>query len=288
MALAADRSRDLASPVAPSIAAGRFRRHARSMAIGLGAVALLLLVWWLAVLVFQPPPFILPRPGAVLATLVSDWSFLAGQARVTAAEMVLGLLVGAGLGIATALLLSLSSVAERLARPVLIISQALPVFAIAPLLVLWFGFGMASKVVMAALIIYFPVASAFLDGLRRTDPGLLDLARLNGARPLQTLRIIRVPAALPALASGLRVAATIAPIGAVVGEWVGASAGLGFVMLQANARMQTDQMFAALALLAALAIALRLVADGLIARLVPWDTADGGPDGEPHSLHTAP
>ena len=129
--------------------------------------------------------------------------------------------------------------------PLLVVSQALPVFALAPLLVLWLGYGMASKVAMAVLIIFFPVTAAFLDGLRRTEPGWLELARTMDARPLAILAQIRVPAALPALASGLRVAAAVAPIGAVIGEWVGSSAGLGYLMLHANARMQVDLMFAA-------------------------------------------
>ena len=123
--------------------------------------------------------------------------------------------------------------------PLLVVSQAL-LFALAQLLVLWLGYGMASKVAMAVLIIYFPVTAAFLDGLRRTEPGWVELARTMDASGRAILAQVRVPAALPALASGLRVAAAVAPIGAVVGEWVGSSAGLGYLMLHANARMQVD------------------------------------------------
>jgi putative hydroxymethylpyrimidine transport system permease protein len=144
------------------------------------------------------------------------------------------------------------------------------VFALAPLLVLWLGYGLGSKVAMATLIIYFPVASAFLDGLRRTEPGWLDQARVMNAGRLATLWHLRLPAALPALASGLRVAAAVAPIGAVVGEWVGSSAGLGYLMLHANARMQIDVMFAALALLAVFSVALYRLVDTAMRRLVSW------------------
>ena len=154
----------------------------------------------------------------------------------------------------------------------MVVSQALPVFAIAPLLVLWFGFGLSSKIVMASLIIFFPVTSAFYDGLRRTDPDLLDYAKLVRATPWQTLMLIRVPAALPALGSGLRVAAVFAPIGAIVGEWVGSSQGLGFVMLQANARAQADVVFAALALLAAMALLLRTIVDKATRAMTPWQS----------------
>ena len=160
--------------------------------------------------------------------------------------------------------------ARRWLLPVVVVSQAIPVFALAPLLVLWLGYGMASKVAMAVLIIYFPVTAAFFDGLRRTDPGWLDLARTMGAGRWAILCRIRLPAALPALASGLRVAAAVAPIGAVIGEWVGASAGLGYLMLHANARVQIDVMFAALVTLAAIGVALYFAVDAGLRRLVPW------------------
>ena len=154
--------------------------------------------------------------------------------------------------------------------PLMVVSQALPVFAIAPLLVLWFGFGLASKIVMATIAIFFPVASAYNDGLARTDRNLLDLARLYGASHVQQVALLRVPAALPALITGIRLAAVYAPIGALIGEWVGASSGLGYAMLQANARSQTAVMFACLFLLAAMSVLLRAVVDFLTRDLTPW------------------
>jgi putative hydroxymethylpyrimidine transport system permease protein len=129
---------------------------------------------------------------------------------------------------------------------------------------------MGSKIVMATLIIFFPVASAFYDGLRRTDPGWLDLARTMGGSSRAVLWHVRVPAALPALASGLRVAVAVAPIGAVVGEWVGSSAGLGYLMLHANARMQVDLLFAGLATLGALAVAFYYAVDRALRLAIPW------------------
>lgn len=230
----------------------------------------LLLIWEAVVRVFALPPFILPPPLKVAAAFEARGLYLMTNTLVTLSEIVLGFVIGSLAGIATALSMSLMPVARRLILPVVIVTQALPVFAIAPLLVLWFGYGMASKIVMATLIIYFPVASAYYDGLSRTDAGLLDLALLNRAGRLQTLVHFRMPAALPNLLSGLKVAAAVAPIGAVVGEWVGSSAGLGFVMLQANARLQSDVLFAALFCLAAMAVALRLGVDAVARRLAPW------------------
>jgi putative hydroxymethylpyrimidine transport system permease protein len=133
---------------------------------------------------------------------------------------------------------------------------------------------MGSKIIMASIIIFFPVASTFADGLRRTDQEILDAVALTPATHWQALRYIRLPLAMPALASGLRIAAPLAPLGAVVGEWVGASAGLGFVMVQANARMQTDTVFAAMALLAALSLILRGIVDRLAPLLTPWEAYD--------------
>ena len=145
------------------------------------------------------------------------------HALFTVTEILGGLALGVVLGAATALTLSYFRPARRWLMPVLVFSQAIPVFALAPLLVLWMGYGMASKIAMATLIIFFPVTSAFFDGLRRTEPGWLDLAQTMGGSRWSTLLHIRLPAALPAFASGLRVATAVAPIGAVVGEWVGAS-----------------------------------------------------------------
>lgn len=238
------------------------------------ALALFLLIWQGVVMLAGLEAWILPSPLQVLAVLAARHAVLMEHAAVTVTEILLGMVAGSMLGIASALLLAAWRPAERWLLPVLVASQAVPVFALAPLLVLWFGYGMPSKVAMASLIIYFPVASAFLDGLRRTDPGWVDLARTMGASPLAILLRIRVPAALPALASGLKVAAAVAPIGAVIGEWVGSSAGLGYLMLQANARMQTSLMFAALATLAVLAVTLHATVELLARRLLPWQSDD--------------
>jgi putative hydroxymethylpyrimidine transport system permease protein len=237
---------------------------------GLIAAVGLVLAWQGFVWMTDVPPFLLPAPWRVAQALAARWDSIAGHALVTGTEMLAGLALGAALGAAMALTLAAWRGGRRWLLPLLLVSQAIPVFAIAPLLTLWFGFGMASKVVMATLIIFFPVATAFYDGLRRTEPGLLDLARTMDATGTAVLWRIRVPAALPALASGLRVAAAVAPIGAVVGEWVGASAGLGYLMLHANGRSQTDVMFAALLVLALMALALWFTVDRLLRRAIPW------------------
>ena len=230
----------------------------------------LLALWEALVRALEIPAFILPPPSRVAVALVANAELLARNAGVTALEILLGLILGTAMGCASGLTLVRFGAARRLLLPVLIASQAVPVFALAPLLVLWLGYGLASKIAMAALVIYFPVASAFYDGLRRTEPGWLELAQTMQARPMAVLLQIRLPAALPALGSGLRVAAAVAPIGAVIGEWVGASAGLGYLMTLSLARAQTDLAFAALTILAVLGLALFYAVDFGLRRLIPW------------------
>ncbi len=233
--------------------------------------ALVLVASWQAIVIaFAPPRYILPAPLEVAAAFRRQPLYLLDNALVTLAEIAAGFAAGMAAGIATALAIAAFPRLGRAVWPIVLVLQAFPVFVIAPLLVLWFGFGMTSKVVMTTLIIFFPVASAFADGLRRTPHEIVDAAALTPASHRQTLFLLRVPLALPALISGLRVAAPLAPLGAVIGEWVGASAGLGFVMVQANARMQTDTMFAAMAVIAVLALALRRAVDLLAPLLTPW------------------
>lgn len=227
-------------------------------------------VWQLIVWATGVPHYILPGPVRVWQAFVFDFWLIMDNAQITIAEVLIGLLIGSALGIGTALHLMVSARARRFMLPVMVFSQAVPVFALAPILTLWLGYGMGSKIVMAILIIYFPVASNFFDGLRRTDPGLLDLAKTMGATDKQTLFRLRLPAALPSLGSGLRLAAVYAPIGAVIGEWVGASKGLGYLMLLANGRAKIDLMFASLFVLALFTVALHALVERLSKRMTDW------------------
>ena len=230
----------------------------------------LLLGWWALARFAAIPAYLLPDPLSVATALWTQRTLLFWSTLTTLTETVLGLLIGTLLGLLCALAMVFSAGIRRWLMPVLLLSQAVPVFALAPLLVLWFGFGIASKVVMAVLVIFFPVAASLADGLARTETGWLELARTMGASKASLLLHVRLPAALPAFASGLRVATAVAPIGAVIGEWVGAASGLGYVMLNANARIQTDLMFAALAVLATMTVLLWTLVDRLLRRLLFW------------------
>ena len=230
----------------------------------------LILLWQLAVYLLKLPPYILPTPLQTFAALYSNIQLIAQESVFTITETLLGLLLGTLFGCSLALSMVLFRPLKYWLLPILIISQALPTFAIAPLLVIWFGYGMASKIITIMLMLFFPVASAFFDGLRRTDPNWLDLATIMHASPWRVLWHIKIPAALPSFASGLRVATAAAPIGAIIGEWVGASHGLGFLMLNANARMQIDLMFATLLVIIIFGLILYFCIDKLLKHFIYW------------------
>jgi putative hydroxymethylpyrimidine transport system permease protein len=230
----------------------------------------LLLLWQGIVWLFKLPPYILPSPILVFKTWYLQSGLIWQQTKPTLLETLLGLVFGSLSGMCAALLLISFKPARLWLLPVLVISQAIPTFAIAPLLVVWFGYGLASKVITAMIMIFFPVSTAFYDGLRRTKPEWLALAKTMNASRFAVLTQIRIPAALPNLASGLRMAAAIAPIGAIIGEWVGSSQGLGFLMLNANGRMEINLMFAALFTITALTLILYYSVDWLLKRAIPW------------------
>lgn len=230
-------------------------------------ILVVLALWQGLVWLAGMPAFLLPSPAAVAQALWLNRAELLRHAGFTLAEVVLGFGLGAGVGAALAVAMGFSERLTAVLRPILTFSQTIPVFALAPILTLWLGFGMAPKIAVTVLIVFFPVASAFLDGLMRTPQAALDLARVMGASRTRIMRHLRIPAALPHLATGLRLAAVYAPIGAVIGEWVGASRGLGYLMLLANGRAKIDLMFAALIVLAAFTIIIHALIDLAAQRL---------------------
>ncbi len=213
-----------------------------------------LTLWQAAIWVGGLPPFLLPSPTAVARALWLNRVEIGQAAIFTGFEVLAGFAIGATLGAALAVIMARSQRVTSVLRPLLTFSQTIPIFALAPILTLWLGYGLSPKIAMTVLIVFFPVASAFLDGLLRTPQATLDLAQVMGASDWRVMRHLRIPAALPQLATGLRLAAVYAPIGAVIGEWVGGAKGLGALMIHANGRMKTDLVFAALLVLSLLTI----------------------------------
>ena len=236
------------------------------------SILLLVLLWQCVIWITGVPRYILPPPLSVVQTFIANAGLIWQHGLVTATEVVIGLILGMTLGIATALCVMQYDLARRLMMPALVLTQVIPVFALAPLLTLWFGYGLASKIAMALLIIYFPITSSFLDGLKSTPGGYIDLAETMRVSDRSTLLKIRMPAALPSLTSGLRLASVYAPIGAVIGEWVGSSNGLGYLMLLANGRVKTALMFAALVALCIFTMLLRSLVGILCDRIDRWAT----------------
>lgn len=233
--------------------------------------ATLLCIWQAIVYFFKLPPYLLPSPVQVFAVFYQQHELIFHQSWPTLFEIITGFLSGILLGCVSGCMIMFFRPLRFWFWPLLIISQAIPVFAIAPLLVMWLGYGLVSKIAVAAIMIFFPVASAFYDGLRRTPSGWLDLAKTMNASPWRVFWYIRIPAALPSLASGIRIAAVTAPLGAIVGEWVGSSKGLGYLMMNANARMQIDMMFASLIVIMILALLLYACVDKALRFWISWE-----------------
>lgn len=217
-------------------------------------IATILILWQGIIWLADMPAFLLPSPMAVIKALWLNRMEIATHAGFTLTEVVLGFTLGSAIGAGLAIAMGFSRRLTGVLRPILTFSQTIPVFALAPILTLWLGFGMTPKIAMTVLIVFFPVASAFLDGLARTPQAALDLARVMGASRARIMRHLRIPAALPQLATGLKLAAVYAPIGAVIGEWVGGARGLGALMIHANGRMKTDLVFAALLVLSVMTV----------------------------------
>lgn len=227
------------------------------------ALGVFLIAWEVLVRLTGLPPFLLPGPGLVGAALVTHRAELWRASLTTLGEILAGFGLGSLIGVALALVMASWPGWARLLRPALLFTQTIPIFALAPILTLWLGYGVAPKIAVTALITFFPVATAFLDGLTRTPPASLDLARVMGARRWREMLLLRVPAALPTLGTGMRLAAIYAPVGAVIGEWVGGSEGLGALMIHASGRMRVDLVFAALALVTLIAAGFHALIDRL-------------------------
>src|SRR4051812_41034682 len=227
--------------------------------------------WKPSVVASGPPPFILPPPESVASRFVSAWTdgTIEPHLATTLLEIALGFVVGATLGLVAGYALARSALVERVLSPYLVAAQATPILALAPLLALWFGPGLLGKVLICALIVFFPVAVATMVGIRSVDARLLELGRSLRATRRQILLTLEVPAAMPNILGGLRVGVTLAVVGAIVGEWAGAEKGLGVLInLARGSLFDIPLMFATLLTIAVVGIVLYLVVVLIERRLV--------------------
>ncbi|HEX7735509.1 MAG TPA: ABC transporter permease [Ktedonobacteraceae bacterium] len=232
--------------------------------------AALLAIWELAVSANLTLAQSLPSPAAIAQALADNWDVIYDNAIPTLTETVLGLLISTALGLALAVLLDFSVWTRRAVYPLLIVSQTIPIVALAPLMLIWFGFTIAPKIIVVMLYCFFPIAVATADGLASAEPDLLKLLKSMGASRWQILWLVRLPGALPAFFSGLRIAATYSVTGAIAGEFVGAEKGLGIYMVTSTYSKALPVVFATIAVTALLSLALFVLVN-LIERLaLPW------------------
>jgi putative hydroxymethylpyrimidine transport system permease protein len=236
----------------------------------IAGIFLILVAWELICKAFEIPDFILPQPSCIMTVAVTQAAILLPHAGITALEVVIGILISLMVAIPLSMIMFAHSSVENAIAPFLVASQAVPVFAIAPLLVVWLGYGIASKVLMAAVIIFFPITVSLLEGFKSCDQEYRVLFQLMGAGFWKTMRLLYWLWALPHFFAGLKVGVSVATIGAVIGEWVGAQQGLGYLMIQANARLRVDLVFAAILWLSAMGLSMWVLVGFLEKKVITW------------------
>jgi NitT/TauT family transport system permease protein/putative hydroxymethylpyrimidine transport system permease protein len=246
----------------------------RRVALATGLIALFVLAWQGVASLDSVNDLTLASPVETFHALRDDWTLLMDNAGTTLVEVLLGLAISVAAGTLFAVSMHLVRPLRDAAYPLLVGSQAIPIVVLAPLFVLAFGYGIGPKLAIVALICFFPITVNLLDGLRSAPPELLKLMRSMGASRLRTLRSVELPAALPSLFSGLKIAATVSVIGAVFGEWAGADKGLGRLVLLGNNQLETPRVYAGIVILTLMAVGL-FALTALAERLaVPWNRKD--------------
>ena len=261
----------------PASAAGsRGTRLARRIAWNLLpplTFAVMVALWWGAVQLFRIPAYLLPGPGAVFLRIATDGGMLWGHSRVTLIEILLGFGLTILTSIPLGLLIALSALAKQIVYPPIMLMQLVPKIAVAPLFLVWLGFGLESKVLLTILMTFFPLLLASISGFMILDERLLYLTKTMGASSWDTFRYLRFPAALPVIFSGIKTSATIAATAAIVAEFVGANRGLGYVLLRATSTMDIELVFAVLVVLTIVGIAINYIVEIWEWAMTPWQRA---------------
>lgn len=233
-------------------------------------LAMLVLLWDVTIRVLKIPPYLIPTPLSVIGQLYKEWPMLWRETLPTLYATLGGFALSALIGVPIAMWIAYSRVVESFVYPLLVFSQSVPKVAIAPLFVVWFGFGVLPKIIVAFLLGFFPVIVATVQGFKSIEPEVIDLARSMGANPFKIFLKFRLPQAMPAIFSGLKVSVTLAVVGAVVGEFVGSNAGLGYVLQKANGNFDLPLMFAGLVILSMIGVLLFLVIELVERWMMPW------------------
>jgi NitT/TauT family transport system permease protein len=233
-------------------------------------LAALVATWWAVTAANLIKPYLVPSPGKTFDVILAQTGYFAHNTWITTYETILGFIIAIAVGVLSAVVMVYSPTVEKSLYPLLLFAQVIPKIAIAPLFVVWLGFGLSPKIVVAVLMAFFPIVISTVTGLKSIDPEMLQLSATMGAGAGKTFWKIRFPASLPHLFAGLKVAATMAVTGAVVGEFVGANEGLGYVILQANGNLDTPMLFAGLLIMSLLGVVLFVVVELLEYFVLPW------------------
>lgn len=253
---------------------GKLPSTIRGKAPALLAIALLLGVWQLLCLSGVVPSYMLPSPAEVVRAFAGDWSALWRNAAVTLKEAFLGLGIGIVLGFVFAVLMDAFPLLYRAFYPILVLTQTVPTVAIAPLLVLWFGYETLPKVILVVMIVFFPITVGLLDGFRAANPDAVNLLRSMGAGKGQIFRYLKAPSALPQFFSGVRIASAYAVVGAVIAEWLGGFGGLGVYMTRVRKAFAFDKMFAVIFLISIISLLLIALVNALARWCMPYRQGD--------------
>ena len=236
-------------------------------------IVIVLVLWDVVIRVFKIPPYLIPAPDKVVGQLIAEWPRLLKESMVTTYATLGGFALSILFGIPMAMLIAYSRTVESFVYPLLVFSQSIPKIAIAPLFVVWFGFGIIPKIIAAFLLGFFPIVVSTVMGFKSVESDMLDLARSMRASRWQTFIKISLPHALPSIFSGLKVSVTLAVVGAVVGEFVGSNSGIGYVLQIANGNFDLPLMFAALVVLSMIGVMLFVAIDMIERWAIPWHAA---------------
>lgn len=234
-------------------------------------VLMALVVWEVSVYLFKVPAWILPAPTEVFVTLIQDGPLIMYHSLTTIKESVTGLLLATGTAVTLAVVMDSSRWVRKAFYPLLITSQTIPIIALAPLFLIWFGYGMLPKVLIVALVCFFPIAVNVSDGFREVNPEMMKLMKANGAKGRHIFWKVKLPSSLPFFFSGMRIAATYSVMGAVIGEWLGGSRGLGIQLVRAAQSYRTDLLFAVIVVIVLLSLLVFFIVEMLSRVMMPWN-----------------
>lgn len=230
-----------------------------------------LALWELAVRISHIEPFILPAPSAILKAFFNIFPLMVKHTKATVYESFIGFTTSIVIAFIMAFVMDSLPIVKKALYPMVVVSQSIPIISVAPLFIIWFGYGLLPKVIVVQLVCFFPVLVSLLEGLSSVDPELLDLLRSMGAGRWKIFEMVKLPAAMPAFFSGLKIAATYSIMGAVIGEWLGAQEGLGVFMLRSQHSFYVDRVFAIILVISALSLTVFAVINLFERLLIPWN-----------------